>query len=199
MNNKTTIITIIYSILVILIVYFCLNSFKLKEYTNVYKYYNETIIVKIWALYEPNKAFSDIDNIYKENNDLIINEKEDYLNNLVKEYLDKNHYNKYIINMDNTILLSDNEYNIGLPDPIDDLKVSKVIKAKNKCISTYIKGKSSVSVVSDKDCEKTAHFLLNKDIKEEIKYIDNTKNTEAIWNIDNTFYTSKNFNKYLIK
>ena len=115
---------------------------------------------------------------------------------MVKKYLDKNHYNKYIINMDNTIILSDNEFNIGLPDPIDDLKVTKVIKAKNKCISSYIKGKGVVTVVSDKECEKIAHSLLNNDIKEEINYINNLKGVDAIFNIDGKFIRSNNFNKY---
>ncbi len=188
--------TIIYSILFILVVFLCLNAFVVREYTKEYKYYNETIIVKIWALFEPKKAFDDINQIYLDNNDLTINEKEEYLNNLVKKYLDKNHYNKYIINMDNTIILSDNEFNIGLPDPIDDLKVTKVIKAKNKCISSYIKGKGVVTVVSDKECEKIAHSLLNNDIKEEINYINNLKGVDAIFNIDGKFIRSNNFNKY---
>ena len=196
MNKRTTLNTIIYSILAILIVYIGLNTFKLKEYTKIYKYYNETIIVKIWALYEPNKTFDDINKIYLNNNDLIIDEKEEYLNNLVKKYLDKNHYNKYIINMDNTIILSDNSFKVGLPDPLDDLKVSNIIKAKGKCISTYIKAKSSVSVISNNNCEKIAHSLLNNDINKEINYINKMKDVDAIWNINGNYYTSNNFNKY---
>lgn len=196
MNKRTTLNTIIYSILAILIVYIGLNTFKLKEYTKIYKYYNETIIVKIWALYEPNKVFDDINKIYLNNNDLIIDEKEEYLNNLVKKYLDKNHYNKYIINMDNTIILSDNSFKVGLPDPLDDLKVSNIIKAKGKCISTYIKAKSSVSVISNNNCEKIAHSLLNDDINKEINYINKMKDVDAIWNINGNYYTSNNFNIY---
>ena len=188
--------TIIYSILFILVVFLILNGFMMREYTKTYKYSNETIIVKIWALYEPKKAFKDINQIYLDNNDLIMDEKEEYLNNLVKEYLDKNHYNKYIINMDNTIRLSDNEFSIGLPDALDDLKVTKVIKAKNKCISSYIKGKSVVTVISDKECEKIAHTLLSKDINEELKYINSLKNVDAIFNIDGEFIKSNNFKKY---
>ncbi|MBP3766481.1 MAG: hypothetical protein J6G98_04810 [Bacilli bacterium] len=188
--------TIIYSILFILVVFLILNGFMMREYTKTYKYSNETIIVKIWALYEPKKAFKDINQIYLDNNDLIMDEKEEYLNNLVKEYLDKNHYNKYIINMDNTIRLSDNEFRIGLPDALDDLKVTKVIKAKNKCISSYIKGKSVVTVISDKECEKIAHTLLSKDINEELKYINSLKNVDAIFNIDGEFIKSNNFKKY---
>lgn len=188
--------TIVYSILVILVVFLCLNIFVVREYTKTYKYYNETIIIKIWALFEPKKAFKDINQIYLDNNDLIMDEKEEYLNNLVKKYLDKNHYNKYIINMDNTIILSDNEFKIGLPDPIDDLKITKVIKAKDKCISSYLKGKNAVTVISKKECEKIAHSLLNKDIKEEIEYINNLKDVDAIFNIDGNFVRSKNFYKY---
>lgn len=188
--------TIIYSILFILVIFLILNAFAVHEYTKTYKYSNETIIVKIWALYEPKKAFKDINQIYLNNNDLIMDEKEEYLNNLVKEYLDKNHYNKYIINMDNTIRLSDNEFSIGLPDPIDDLKVTKVIKAKGKCISSYIKGKNAVSVISNKNCEAIAHSLLSKDIKDELLYINSLKDVEAIWNIESKYIKSNNFKKY---
>lgn len=196
MNKRTIINTIIYSILFIIIVFLCLNMFFLREYTNIYKYNNETVIIKIWALNSPNKAFNDIEDIYIKNNELIMDDKEEYLNNLVSDYLNINHYNKYIINMDNTILLSNDEFYIGLPDPIDDLKVTKVIKAKNKCISSYIKGKSVVTVVSDKDCEKIAHSLLSKDINEELKYINDLKNVDAIFNIDGEFIKSNNFKKY---
>ena len=197
MNKRGTINLVIYTVLIILTVFLCLKLFVMREYTNVYKYYNETIIVKIWALYEPKKAFSDINSIYLKNNDLIIDEKEEYLNNLVKEYLDKNHFNKYIINMDNTIIISDDEFLIGLPDPIDDMKVTNIIKAKGKCISTYIKGKNSVSVISDKNCEKIAHSLLNKDVNNEVNNINKMKNVDAIFYIDGKYIKTKNFNKYM--
>ena len=196
MNKRTIINTIIYSILFIIIVFLCLNMFFLREYTKIYKYNNETVIIKIWALNSPNKAFNDIEDIYIKNNELIMDEKEEYLNNLVSDYLNKNHYNKYIINMDNTILLSNDEFYIGLPDPIDDLKVTKVIKAKGKCISSYIKGKNAVSVISNMNCEAIAHSLLSKDIKDELLYINSLKDVEAIWNIDSKYIKSNNFKKY---
>ena len=43
--------------------------FFLHEYTKIYKYNNETVIIKIWALNSPNKAFNDIEDIYIKNNE----------------------------------------------------------------------------------------------------------------------------------
>lgn len=190
---------IIYSILILLIfvllIIFVYDKVKVKEYIKEYNYFNEITIIKIWTNKDENKIFKDIDNIYKKNSNLEIENKEEYLNNLIKEYLDSKKINKYYINMNDTILLN-GEFKVGLPDPYNELNVLKVINAKDKCISTMKNNYNSVTVISDTNCESLAMTLIQKDVNDGLNIVNNMDNVEAIWYYNKEFTKSNNFKKY---
>lgn len=190
---------IIYSILILLIfvllIIFVYDKVKVKEYIKEYNYFNEITIIKIWTNKDENKIFKDIDNIYKKNSNLEIENKEEYLNNLIKEYLDSKKINKYYINMNDTILLN-GEFKVGLPDPYNELNVLKVINAKDKCISTMKNNYNSVTVISDTNCESLAMTLIQKDVNDGLNIVNNMDNVESIWYCNKEFTKSNNFKKY---
>lgn len=190
---------IIYSILILLIfvllIIFIYDKVKVKEYIKEYNDFNEITIIKIWTNKDENKIFKDIDNIYKKNSNLEIENKEEYLNNLIKEYLDSKKINKYYINMNDTILLN-GEFKVGLPDPYNELNVLKVINAKDKCISTMKNNYNSVTVISDTNCESLAMTLIQKDVNDGLNIVNNMDNVEAIWYYNKEFTKSNNFKKY---
>lgn len=190
---------IIYSILILLIfvllIIFVYDKVKVKEYIKEYNYFNEITIIKIWTNKDENKIFKDIDNIYKKNSNLEIENKEEYLNNLIKEYLDSKKINKYYINMNDTILLN-GEFKVGLPDPYNELNVLKVINAEDKCISTVVNTYNSVTVISDTNCESLAMTLIQKDVNDGLNIVNNMDNVEAIWYYNKEFTKSNNFKKY---
>ena len=190
---------IIYSILILLIfvllIIFVYDKVKVKEYIKEYNDFNEITIIKIWTNKDENKIFKDIDNIYKKNSNLEIENKEEYLNNLIKEYLDSKKINKYYINMNDTILLN-GEFKVGLPDPYNELNVLKVINAKDKCISTMKNNYNSVTVISDTNCESLAMTLIQKDVNDGLNIVNNMDNVEAIWYYNKEFTKSNNFKKY---
>ena len=190
---------IIYSILILLIfvllIIFVYDKVKVKEYIKEYNDFNEITIIKIWTNKDENKIYIDIDNIYKKNSNLEIENKEEYLNNLIKEYLDSKKINKYYINMNDTILLN-GEFKVGLPDPYNELNVLKVINAKDKCISTMKNNYNSVTVISDTNCESLAMTLIQKDVNDGLNIVNNMDNVEAIWYYNKEFTKSNNFKKY---
>ena len=95
MNKINKIIYLILIVLIILFIFIIIqDKLKEKEYIKEYNYYNEIIIIDIFTNKNEKKIFNDIDEIYKKNNNLKMNNKEEYLNNLVRDYLEKNNIKK---------------------------------------------------------------------------------------------------------
>ena len=194
---------IIYSILIILVILFIgmilFNNLKIKSYTKEFNYFDEITIITIYTNKNANKIFKNIENIYKKNKKTSIDNKEEYLNDLVAEYLKSQNINKYTINMDDTILVSDSDFKVGIADPNDELSVIKIINVNDKCISTIKSSEyfKSVTVVSNSNCQTLANKLTKLSVDEGIKYIDGLNDIEAIWYTNNSkFKSSNNFKLY---
>lgn len=192
MNKTNKIIYLILSILIIILMTIVIkDNYTYKDYIKEYNYFNKIEIIKIYTNKNPEKIFKKIDNIYKKS----IENNEEYLNNLISKYLDKNNINKYYINMNDTILLK-GKFKVGLPDPYDKFNILKVVTVTDKCISTYLEDNKSITVISDKDCQKIALTLSNLSKEKGLELVNNNKNVEAIWYIDKKITKSDNFKKY---
>lgn len=170
---------VIYSILGILICIFIIiiakDNATIRDYVLNYKYKGNISIVSVSVSnISKNKIFDGIKKIYDENNISIQD-----VNNKIKEYLLKNNINKFTINTNNIILLSNDSYKIGIPDPDNDEGIIKVIEAKGKCIATLKANKyfSSITVISNDKCEDYANALKDMTIEEGKKYTD----IDIIW------------------
>ena len=202
---------IIYSILFIIIILFITfivsNNLKEKTYLKEYKYFDSIIIISIDTNKNINRIFADIDNIYikyEKNNNLTDN-KEEYLNKKIEAYFKEKKIDKYTINMNNIILVSNDTVKIGLPDPDDELNILKVIEVKNSCVATIspfnvgFKNEEfkSISVVSKDNCETMAKKIYNMSLNDGQKLVNNNDDIEAIWYTkNNEFVKSNNFKKY---
>ena len=204
---------IIYSILLILIILFIIlivsNKFKEKTYLKEYNYFNSIIIISIDTNKDVNKIFNDIDNLYKKYekklDSNLENTKEEYLNKKIATYLKQKGIDKYTISMNNIVLVSNNTFKIGLPDPDDELNILKVIKVKNSCVVTIspynddFKNEEfkSISVVSKYNCEQRAKNLYKMSLKDSQELVKKQDDIEAIWYTkDNKIIKSNNFKKY---
>ena len=114
--------------------------------------------------------------------------KEEYLNLQVEKLLKENNIRKYIINMDDTILVSSTGLKTGIPDPGNELSIIKTVDISNKCISTVNNmneaNYKSVTVQSKSNCESLAKMImLDNDIditKLDAKVTIYTKNKKFV-------------------
>lgn len=117
-------------------------------------------VIDVWKKYRENKngiptteelntANDNKKDIILKDNNLILNNhanidlgaiSKGYVTNIVKEYLEKNKVNKYLINAGGTVVVGNNYkktlYKIGLEDPNNNGDVYKIIKGNNISVVT---------------------------------------------------------------
>lgn len=117
-------------------------------------------VIDVWKKYRENKngvpttfelnnANNSKNDIILKDNNLILNNhanidlgaiSKGYTTNAVKEYLEKNNINKYLINAGGTVVVGDNYknsvYKIGLEDPNNSGNIYKIIKGNNISVVT---------------------------------------------------------------
>ena len=116
---------------------------------------------------------SNIDKIVLKNNNRILNNhvninldeiKEEYINKQVEKLLKEYKVKKYIINMDDTILVSTIGLKTGIPEPDNELNIIKTIDISDKCVSTINNitnsNYKSVTVQSKDNCESIAKMIM---------------------------------------
>lgn len=188
---------IIYTILFVLILLFSIVIIKdtviYKDYVLEYNHNNKlNIIVVRTNNLNKEHIFNRIKKIYQNNNDI-----EQNINQKIKDYLLKQSVKKFSINSNDIILLSNNLYKIGLPNPNNNLEIIKIIEAKNKCIATIKADKyfSSITVISNNNCQNYALNLKDKTIDEGKNY---NQNIDIIWyTFDNEIISTNNTYKYM--
>lgn len=126
-----------------------------------------------------------------------------YVNNEVKEYLEKNNIKKYIISLGNNVIASfkDNNdyYKIAIEDPrFNDYSTYINLKIKNETMTTIKKDLKSLTIISNNPIYSNymAYTLIDND--NPIDIVNNDKLIEGIYFIDiDNQIKSSNFQKYI--
>lgn len=126
-----------------------------------------------------------------------------YVNNEVKEYLEKNNIKKYIISLGNNVIASfkDNNdyYKIAIEDPrFNDYSTYINLKIKNEAMTTIKKDLKSLTIISNNPIYSNymAYTLIDND--NPIDIVNNDKLIEGIYFIDiDNQIKSSNFQKYI--
>lgn len=136
---------VIFFIIILLIIFLICQRTGIKEYSKTYKYFNHSIVLKI---YENKNIFDNVDKIFKksDNNVQAIND--------VVNFLKKNNIDKYIINDNGDITAGRHYKNDKFKISINyDNSVLDIVSIKNE------------SMVTRKDCTYKMVVVIGGDLK----------------------------------
>jgi len=210
MQKKINIL--LFSLVFALLLFLIINNNKIKVYTKKINYLDNTVVINIYSKKLSNNVFKEIEKIYKSSNDDIYT-----VTNKANNKLKKLKIKKYIINAQGNIIVGEHYnndyYKVALEDPNIEDGVFKVIKLKNKSVATLINPDhtikngtryfndvtyKSINVISNDllKSKKVLDKLYKLDIDEGKKYINNLKDVDAIWYLnDDSIVTSNGVNK----
>lgn len=211
MQKKINIL--LFSLVFALLLFILVSNNQIKLYRKKITFLDKNIVVNIYSKNSnlSNKALKKIEKIYNSSkDDLYVTTKK--ANKVLKDLKIKN----YLINAQGNIIVGshyENDcYKVGLENPniVDD--VFKIIKIKNKSIVSLINESSidngvryfegnykGIYVISNDlvKSKKIASILLDKDIAEGKKYIEELKDVDAIWVLfDDTIINSSGIKSY---
>ena len=211
MQKKINIL--LFSLVFALLLFILVSNNQIKLYRKKFTFLDKNIVVNIYSKNSnlSNKALNKIEKIYNlSKDDLYVTTKN--ANKVLKDLKIKN----YLINAQGNIIVGshyeNDYYKVGLENPniVDD--VFKIIKIKNKSIVSLINESSidngvryfegnykGIYVISNDlvKSKKIATILLDKDIEEGKKYIEELKDVDAIWFLfDDTIINSSGIKSY---